>query len=284
MIGLSRTGVTTILLGFALLLVPSAAQAGMLDQQQVDTTNCATVIGPTLTGAQSFTAGLAGNLDQVDVFFAFLNANPGALTVQIEGVTTTMSGDIPNGTVLATETVATPIAGWNSVILSPTVPVSVGTRYTIVLSASAEVGSWMGSASLSNAYSAGNPSFNGGNGWAVSPGGCDQAFKTYVAQATAVRFDSASAVRTAKGVLVHWRTGSEVDTLGFHVYRQTAHKRVKLTRHLVPARGSIAGAKYTYRDRRAPRVASLRYWIQVVGTDGSRTWKGPIRVRARSRT
>jgi len=100
----------------------------------------------------------------------------------------------------------------------------------------------------------------------------------------AVTVYSLSAHRAGKGVLVRWRTGTEVETLGFNIFRQVRGKRVKLNRHLLPARGSITGASYSYVDRRAPTRGALRYWLQVVDIDGSRTWRGPVRVRTKSAT
>jgi hypothetical protein len=48
----------------------------------------------------------------------------------------------------------------------------------------------------------------------------------------------------------------------------------------VRARGSVAGARYSLLDRRAPR-GKLTYRLQAVGTDGSRTWYGRVTVRGR---
>ena len=98
---------------------------------------------------------------------------------------------------------------------------------------------------------------------------------------TAVTFRSVSATAAAKGVLVRWRTASEIDTLGFHVYRALNGRRVRVDRKLVPAR-SASGRTYSYLDRRAPRSRALRYWIQVVNLDGSRQWYGPARVIPRN--
>ena len=111
---------------------------------------------------------------------------------------------------------------------------------------------------------------------------CATVFDYSVVSPTAVTFRSASADRTPAGVLLRWRTGSEAGTLGFNVYRQVRAKRVKLNRHLIPARRAFAGAAYSYLDRRAPRGASLRYWLRVVALDGSGTWRGPFRVTASS--
>jgi len=47
---------------------------------------------------------------------------------------------------------------------------------------------------------------------------------------------------------------------------------------VIPARGSVFGARYSYVDRRAPH-AKLTYRLQTVGTDGS-----PVRARPRVST
>ena len=97
-----------------------------------------------------------------------------------------------------------------------------------------------------------------------------------VVVATSVQLRSASAARTTRGVLVRWRTGSEVGLLGFHVYRERAGERVRLTRTLIRTRGGTFGAAYSWLDRRAPRKMA-RYWIRALRVDGSRTWLGPLR-------
>jgi hypothetical protein len=95
--------------------------------------------------------------------------------------------------------------------------------------------------------------------------------------ATAVTLRSLTASRSHAGVLVRWRTGTEADTLGFHVYRGRGPKLMRVDRRLIPAKGSVAGARYSFVDRRAPR-AKLIYRLQAVGTDGSRTWYGRASV------
>ncbi len=95
----------------------------------------------------------------------------------------------------------------------------------------------------------------------------------------AVTLSSFRAVRSHRGVAVRWRTGTEVDTLGFNVFRQQGGKRVRLNRRLLPALGRVAGSSYSFLDRRAPRGA-VRYWLQDVSTSGVRTWHGPVRTRA----
>jgi hypothetical protein len=97
-----------------------------------------------------------------------------------------------------------------------------------------------------------------------------------------VTVSSFTAGRSRKSVVVRWLTASEVDALGFNVYRARNGHRVRLNRRLIPAlsvtRGGVSGGAYSCVDRRAPRHAAPRYWLQEVDTAGHRTWHGPVRV------
>ena len=99
---------------------------------------------------------------------------------------------------------------------------------------------------------------------------------------TAVRLSSASARRTAQGVLVLWRTATETNALGFNVYRQGPAGLVRLNRTLIrsAAAGGLAGHGYFWLDRSAPK-SSVRYRLQSVGLDGSRQWVASARVGQR---
>ena len=97
------------------------------------------------------------------------------------------------------------------------------------------------------------------------------------ATTSAVQLASFRAARTTTGVRLRWRTGTEVDALGFHVYRERAGTRVRVDRRLIVAKGSVSGARYTFVDPRAPR-GKLTYRLQAVDRDGTRTWYGPARV------
>lgn len=102
-----------------------------------------------------------------------------------------------------------------------------------------------------------------------------QDFGVVNASALAVTFRSLSAGRVQGGVRVTWRTASELDTLGYRVYREANGRRVRVNGKLIAAKGR---GSYAFLDRKAPRAKSVRYWIQVVDTDGSRSWYGPARV------
>ena len=103
----------------------------------------------------------------------------------------------------------------------------------------------------------------------------DVAFET---TPLAVSVHGLRATRSHRGVVLRWRTGTEADTLGFNVYRQTGARRVLVNRRLIPALGGVAGSAYSYRDRSAPQHRVLRYWLQDVAIDGTRTWHASVRV------
>ena len=95
---------------------------------------------------------------------------------------------------------------------------------------------------------------------------------------TAVTFRSLSADRSTSGVHVRWRTVSEIDTLGFNVWREVNGKRVRANAKLIAGKGR---GIYSFLDRRATKGNAVRYWIQAVNLDGSRRWHGPARVSPR---
>jgi len=101
-----------------------------------------------------------------------------------------------------------------------------------------------------------------------------------VVSVTAVTFRSLTATRTRAGVRVRWRTAAESDTLGFNVYRGKQTARHRLNPHLIVSRGETAGSAYSFLDRKAPGGAP-RYWLEVVGTGGVRTWQGAVRPHRR---
>jgi hypothetical protein len=105
---------------------------------------------------------------------------------------------------------------------------------------------------------------------------CDTA--TSDVAATAVTMRTVSATQKSGGVLVRWRTASELDTLGYNVYRSVHGKRVRLNRSVIRAKGH--GAAYSFLDRTASNRPA-RYFVQAVSLDGSRAWYGPAKVLRR---
>jgi hypothetical protein len=95
---------------------------------------------------------------------------------------------------------------------------------------------------------------------------------------TAVGVQSLSAIRTSRGVSVHWHTGTEADLLGFQVYRSRGHSWRRITNSLMAAKGSVSGASYRFLDRTAKRGVFYRYRIKAVNSDATASWFGPVRV------
>ena len=100
---------------------------------------------------------------------------------------------------------------------------------------------------------------------------------------TAVNVLSFRGRSAGRGVTLTWRTGAELDTVGFHVWRYGGGGGVKVNRSLVPAKsvGRPEGAKYSLVDRSARPGARYTYKLQVVSADGRRAWQASASVRVR---
>jgi len=187
-----------------LIVAATASAAGTLDQQSTTSNNAHAVAG-TLKPAQVFTAGITGQLDQVDLYLVDgpMSATPaGDLTVEIW----TVSGDGPGSKIGgASATVlrgAVTSAAWVHVPISA--PSVAGTQYAIVLSSSASsLGDcpdvcWSWLADDNNPY-AGGLSYYTLNGGPWVAQARDLAFKTYVTPTAGVQVYLAGAGEGANG-------------------------------------------------------------------------------------
>jgi hypothetical protein len=102
---------------------------------------------------------------------------------------------------------------------------------------------------------------------------------------TAVKLTSFTATEYSDGVLLRWRTGYEVDNLGFHVYREENGSLVRLTPEPVAGSALIAGSRtaltaghhYHWWDASlSPRASSLKYWLEDIDLNGTHTMHGPV--------
>ena len=103
---------------------------------------------------------------------------------------------------------------------------------------------------------------------------------------TSVTLSSFTATRLPDGkTRLDWRTGYEVDNVGFRLYREQNGKRVRITSSLVPGtalvgigRGvSNGGRTYTWSDPTvSPDTSPVQYWLEDVDLKGKSTWHGPI--------
>ena len=108
---------------------------------------------------------------------------------------------------------------------------------------------------------------------------------------SAVTLVSFTASQYETGVLVQWRTGMEVENLGFRVYREQAGRRILVTPEIVAGSALIAGARttmtagnsYVWWDNAIADCGSptadckdARYWLEDIDVNGKTTSYGPI--------
>jgi hypothetical protein len=91
------------------------------------------------------------------------------------------------------------------------------------------------------------------------------------------------ATASGKSVLLNWQTASELDILGFNLYRATAPDgaRVKINATLITSRvppGSQFGASYSYKDT-VLLDGTLYYWLESVDIHGGTHLTGPVLLR-----
>ncbi len=86
----------------------------------------------------------------------------------------------------------------------------------------------------------------------------------------------------ANTVEIEWETATELDNLGFNLYRAGAADgaKVQLNGALIPAQnpGSPLGATYTYVDPSAEANTTLYYWLEDVDANGMTILHGPASV------
>ena len=81
-------------------------------------------------------------------------------------------------------------------------------------------------------------------------------------------------------VRLHWATVSEINNLGFNVWRSTAADAPteQLNSNLISgqAPGSGQGSSYEFVDQDVEAGISYFYWLEDVDMNGSTTWHGPV--------
>jgi hypothetical protein len=98
---------------------------------------------------------------------------------------------------------------------------------------------------------------------------------------TAVTIAAIRAQHTRSGIRLGWRTASEARLLGFNIYREQKGRLVRLNRTMIPSvfGGTVSGCRYSFLDRSAPSgKRMLRYRLQAVTLDGTRSWIGSATV------
>jgi len=96
---------------------------------------------------------------------------------------------------------------------------------------------------------------------------------------TAVELVSFEALARDAAVALSWQTASELDNLGFHLYRATSAEGPyeRITSRLIPGLGSSpVGARYSYLDSRLVNGVAYFYKLEDIETTGRREMHGPV--------
>ena len=102
---------------------------------------------------------------------------------------------------------------------------------------------------------------------------------------TEVKLIGFDAAKYARGVLLQWRTGYEIDNLGFNLYREVNGVRTKINASLVAGSGLSAGhgaavtsvLSYARWDLDpAAATDGVVYWLEDIDFNGKRTLHGPV--------
>jgi len=102
---------------------------------------------------------------------------------------------------------------------------------------------------------------------------------------TEVRLTSFTGARYSQGVLLQWKTGYEIDNLGFNIYREINGVRTRLNGTLITGSGLQTGQGVgeaglrTYARWDLDQAAgdpTVTYWLEDVEFNGKTTWHGPI--------
>ncbi len=108
-----------------------------------------------------------------------------------------------------------------------------------------------------------------------------------VEQPVAATLVSFTAQIEPEGVRLAWETVSEIDHLGFNVYRgllPDGSDQVLLTFMPAQAPGSTQGAAYTYQDTAVQVGQTYWYWLEDVDLSGAATLHGPVSATVQAPT
>lgn len=93
----------------------------------------------------------------------------------------------------------------------------------------------------------------------------------------AVTLVSFTATPQGQAVLLQWETASEVNMLGFTVWRaESAEGERTPSSDLIPAEGDIVGAVYQHTDADVEPGRTYFYWLEAVEVTGASAFHGPV--------
>ena len=97
---------------------------------------------------------------------------------------------------------------------------------------------------------------------------------------TLALISSVNAYISGDGALIRWQTASEVGSVSFDLFRQSAGQWVKVNTNPVLAANSIIGAAYDVPDPALKPLASAKYRIVELEERGTKREYGPFTLRA----
>lgn len=103
------------------------------------------------------------------------------------------------------------------------------------------------------------------------------------AQGTAVELDYFTATEVEQAVEVKWETTTELDNVGFNLYRNREGEEawVKLNEELIPTvvyPGAPFGGKYNFVDTDVEPGQTYSYWLMDVDFDSISSFHGPAEI------
>jgi hypothetical protein len=126
-----------------------------------------------------------------------------------------------------------------------------------------------------------------------SSGAGDYLLSITTARPTAAKFSTdeasavAKAVRYEDGVSLQWRTGYEIENLGFNIYREEGNsgKRLRVNPQMIAGSALMvgsntalgAGKSYAWFDN-LDANKNAQYWIEDIDLSGQSSWHGPIAI------
>jgi hypothetical protein len=184
------------------LVAPAAAPAGTLDQQQTDNGGSTPGISSSASEAQTFTAGISGGLDRVDLSLE-VEGSSGSVIVEIRNTsgvpgvpgTALAGGAVPGSAVPGTQ-------AFVQFTVNPPAPVTAGTEYAIVAYTSGGALDRWALSTAADPYVQGAPFASPGapptGPWTSNGNGHDLAFKTYVVPTPPATGERAAALKKCK--------------------------------------------------------------------------------------
>lgn len=90
-------------------------------------------------------------------------------------------------------------------------------------------------------------------------------------------------VTKTKKVHLYWDTGTEVNLVGFNVWKKAGNGEfVLLNANLIPARTGLAvGNSYSLLDKRVKPGTKYRYKLEVISVDGYSAWSDAVSLKVR---